>query len=171
MTQRPVICMNDGIITLPIYVAQPCAVQGPDCWPYSQSKKMNVLVTQLYLIVWLLCPWDFSSKNTGVDCHFLLQGIFLIQGLTSCRSPTLAGRFFTIWGTREALRRVWLYRSGVGPKNMHFIFIHAKYFYINEANMTTHWHLLDAGWGGRHKRYSLYSWNLSTHSFIENVNF
>ena len=24
----------------------------------------------------LLCPWDFPGKNTGVDCHFLLQGIF-----------------------------------------------------------------------------------------------
>ena len=29
----------------------------------------------------LPCPWDFTSKNTGVDCHFLLQGVFLIQGL------------------------------------------------------------------------------------------
>ena len=28
----------------------------------------------------LLCSWDFSGKNTGVDCHFLLQGIFLAQG-------------------------------------------------------------------------------------------
>ena len=28
----------------------------------------------------LLHPWDSPSKNTGVDCHFLLQGIFLIQG-------------------------------------------------------------------------------------------
>jgi len=27
----------------------------------------------------LLCPWDFSGKNTGVDCHFLLQGIFPTQ--------------------------------------------------------------------------------------------
>ena len=27
----------------------------------------------------LLCPWDFPSKNTGVGCHFLLQGIFLTQ--------------------------------------------------------------------------------------------
>ena len=27
------------------------------------------------------CPWDFSGKNTGVGCHFLLQGIFLTQGL------------------------------------------------------------------------------------------
>ena len=28
----------------------------------------------------LLCPWDFPGKNTGVDFHFLLQGIFLTQG-------------------------------------------------------------------------------------------
>ena len=29
----------------------------------------------------LLCPWDSSGKNTGVDCHALLQGIFKTQGL------------------------------------------------------------------------------------------
>ena len=29
----------------------------------------------------LLCPWDCPAKNTGVGCHFLLQGIFQIQGL------------------------------------------------------------------------------------------
>ena len=28
----------------------------------------------------LLCPWDFSGKNTGMDCHFLPQGIFPTQG-------------------------------------------------------------------------------------------
>ena len=28
----------------------------------------------------LLHPWDFPGKNTGVGCHFLLQGIFLTQG-------------------------------------------------------------------------------------------
>ena len=28
----------------------------------------------------LLCPWDFPGKNTGVGCHFLLQGIFATQG-------------------------------------------------------------------------------------------
>ena len=32
-------------------------------------------------------PWDFAGNNTGVACHFLLQGIFLTQGW-------LAGRFF-----------------------------------------------------------------------------
>ena len=29
----------------------------------------------------LLCPWNFLGKNTGVGCHFLLQGIFPSQGL------------------------------------------------------------------------------------------
>ena len=28
----------------------------------------------------LLCPRNFSGKNTGVGCHFLLQGICLTQG-------------------------------------------------------------------------------------------
>ena len=34
------------------------------------------------------------GKNTGVGCHFLLQGILAIQGL-NLRSPGLAGGFFT----------------------------------------------------------------------------
>ena len=41
-----------------------------------------------------LCPWDFPGKNTGLGYHFLLQGIFLNQGLNP-QSSTLAGRFFT----------------------------------------------------------------------------
>ena len=45
----------------------------------------------------LLRPWGSPGKNTGVGCHFLLQGIFPAQGsnLHLLRSPTLAGRFFT----------------------------------------------------------------------------
>ena len=42
------------------------------------------------------CPWDFSGKNTGAGCHFLLQGIFLIQGSNlHFLHPALAGRLFT----------------------------------------------------------------------------
>ena len=29
----------------------------------------------------LLCPWDSPGKNSVVDCHTLLQGIFPTQGL------------------------------------------------------------------------------------------
>ena len=51
------------------------------------------LVSQLYLTLLrlhglqptsLLCPWDFPSKNIRVGCHFLLQGIFLIEGSNLC---------------------------------------------------------------------------------------
>ena len=28
--------------------------------------------------------WDFLGKNTGVGCHFLLQGIFPTQGSNPC---------------------------------------------------------------------------------------
>ena len=37
----------------------------------------------------LLRPWDFQGKSTGMGCHFLLQGIFPIEGsnpgLSHCR--------------------------------------------------------------------------------------
>ena len=32
----------------------------------------------------LLWPWDFPGKNTGVGCHFLLQGILLTLGYNLC---------------------------------------------------------------------------------------
>ena len=31
----------------------------------------------------LLCSWNFAGKNTGTGSHFLLQGIFLTQGLNT----------------------------------------------------------------------------------------
>ena len=45
----------------------------------------------------LLCSQDFPGKNTGADCHFLLQGSSQPrdQAHVSCISPTLAGGFFT----------------------------------------------------------------------------
>ena len=32
----------------------------------------------------LLCPWDFTGKNTGVGCHFLLQGNLSKPGIELC---------------------------------------------------------------------------------------
>ena len=44
----------------------------------------------------LLCPWDSPGKNTGVGCHFLLQGIFpASQPRNRTSSPAMAGTFFT----------------------------------------------------------------------------
>ena len=51
-----------------VYVCA-CSVMSDSLWSHGlQTTK-------------LLCPWDFPGKNTGVGCHFLLQGILLTQGL------------------------------------------------------------------------------------------
>ena len=51
-----------------------------------------------------LCPWDSPGTNTGVGCHFLLQGIFPTQGSNqNLMSPALADRFFTTSATWEVL--------------------------------------------------------------------
>ena len=52
----------------------------------------------------LLCSWDSPGKNTGVGCHFFLQGIFLPQGLNPrlFHLPSLAGRFLMTGTTWEA---------------------------------------------------------------------
>ena len=64
-------------------------------------KKVKVLVSQSCLTLQpqparLLCPSDSPSKNTGVGCHALLQGIFLTQGsnprllcLLDCQADSL----------------------------------------------------------------------------------
>ena len=49
-------------------------------------------------------PWNSPSQNTGVGSHSLLQGIFPTQ------VSHIAGRFFTVWATREVLRD---FRSGL----------------------------------------------------------
>ena len=54
-------------------------------------KEVKVLVLQSCptLCNPMDCPWNFPGKNSGVDCHSLLQGIFLTQGsnqgLLHCR--------------------------------------------------------------------------------------
>ena len=59
--------------------------QQPYWIPCLEREKVKVLVAQSCpTLLWpswtvvtrLLCPWDSPGKNTGVCCHFLLQGIF-----------------------------------------------------------------------------------------------
>ena len=51
----------------------------------------------------LLFPWDTLGKNTGVGCHALLQGIFLIQGSNPCLLQLLHCRWILYcWVTGEA---------------------------------------------------------------------
>ena len=53
-------------------VCSVASVVSDSLWPYGLSLAR------------LLCPWDSPGKNTGVSCHFLLQGIFPIKGSNQC---------------------------------------------------------------------------------------
>ena len=48
------------------------------------SAMFNFLQSHGLQSTRLLCPWDPPGKNTGVSCHFLLQGIIPTQGSTLC---------------------------------------------------------------------------------------
>ena len=82
----------------------------------SSSSRLSPKSSQVKALVTQSCPTICNHMDWGppgssvhgilqarmmvVSCHFLLQGIFLTQGsnLVSCT----AGRFLTIWATREA---------------------------------------------------------------------
>ena len=59
-----------------------------DVWDFTSPVCINCLVVPDSLLpqglepARLLCPWDSPSKNTGVGCHPLLQGVFLTQVLS-----------------------------------------------------------------------------------------
>ena len=53
------------------------------------AKSCPTLATPWIVACQALCPWDSPGKNTGVGCHFFLEGIFPTQGsnlgLSYCR--------------------------------------------------------------------------------------
>ena len=51
---------------------------------FSCSVVSNSLRPHGFQHARLPCPWDPPGKNTGVGCHFLLQGIFPTQESNPC---------------------------------------------------------------------------------------
>ena len=54
-------------------------------YTYTHTHECVLSRVQLFVTPWtvasgLLCLWEFSGKNSGVGCCFLLQGIFPTQG-------------------------------------------------------------------------------------------
>ena len=61
---------------------------------HAQSHNLvQLFETPWTLATRLLCPWKFPGQNTGVGCHFLLQGIFLIQDQTQVSHVSCIGRW------------------------------------------------------------------------------
>ena len=66
----------------------------------------------------LLCPWNFSGKNTGVGCHFLFQWIFLAQGSYLCLRSLFVSRASCIG--RQ------IYTTPLGKTSCAYVRVHAK---------------------------------------------
>ena len=63
----------------------------------AQSLSQNRLsVTPRAVVGQAPLPMGLPSRNTGVGCYFLLQGIFLARDQTCLASPASADEFFTI---------------------------------------------------------------------------
>ena len=98
----PLLFHFSGILHPPFFL---CCSPNPNACVLSRFSCI-----QLFATPWTVAHQDplsmgFSSKNTEVGCHALLQEIFLTQGLnphTSLTSPALIGEFFTTNATSEA---------------------------------------------------------------------
>jgi len=66
----------------------------------------------------LLCPWDSPGKNTGVGCHFLLQGIFSTQG----SNPGLLHCWQILYRLSELQGKLKMWYSSVKKENMEYFF-------------------------------------------------
>ena len=97
-------------------------------WKWSHSVMSNSAAPWT-VAHQVLHPWNFPGKSTGVGCHFLLQGIFLTQGLNlglqHCRQM-----LFTVWATREALKEGW------EPKNWRFQIAEEKWLFLFKMILT-----------------------------------
>ena len=67
----------------------------------------------------LLCPWNSPGKNTGVGCHFLLQGIFPTQRSNPLLLCPLHYRCVLYhWATRE--KNGWAPAASEDPTELQF---------------------------------------------------
>ena len=82
-----------------------------------------LFATPWTIVVRLLCPWSFPGKNTGVGCHFLLQGIFWAQGSSpvSLASPLIDKQILyhcTTWEPQPLQKKflsIWKRMTKGGP--------------------------------------------------------
>ena len=109
-------------------------------FPLEKTYSMESEVAQSYPTLgtpWIVAcarlihPWDFLGKSTGVDCRFLLQGIFPTQGsnpgLPHCKQMLyclshqgkqhlIIGLFYPIYGNQARSSTFWCrHTSGVKP--------------------------------------------------------
>ena len=96
---------------------------GVPSWAPLRSLHKCFSLPETHFPIRLLCLRDIPGKNTGVVCHFLLQGLFLTQGLNPC---------FLHWQVDSLLMSHW---GSLGEYTVHVCWIgwlnkqrHEKHF-------------------------------------------
>ena len=69
-----------------IFPRSACCMNEDKVFAWKSESISDSIMSDSFAIPWTVscqapCPWSSPGKDTGVGCHFLLQGIFLIQGL------------------------------------------------------------------------------------------
>ena len=107
--------LNSELFFCLYHVAHRILVPRPGIKRVPPAGKCGVLITDMFMFnhFWLQCPWNFSSKNTGVGCHFLLQRLFPSQGWNPCLLCLLLWQVYSLttappekppnWTSKESL--------------------------------------------------------------------
>ena len=122
----------------------------------------------------LLCPWDFPDKNTRVDYHFLLQGIFPTRGLNlsllhwqvdsftteSSGNPVLSWNrlFWELW-----ISWTWM------PKSLHSFGKFSRINILNALPLFSFWNFSNCRCFFNCLPWLMYTFSPSVHSFISFV--
>ena len=96
----------------------------------------------------LLCQWDFTGKNTGVDCHFLLQfciyitvNVWVTQLLCILDSIWCCGSFFILigmlWHLIVALIYSFLMANAIETLIMYLFAIYMKCLFLSLTQFPT----------------------------------
>ena len=119
-----------------VYIEWSCSIMSDSLW------SLGLLPTRL------LRPWNFPGKSTEVDCHFLLQGIFLTQGQTqvSCIAgsalPSESSGIYTYVYIVYISIGHWLTQIKVPSSSWCFCFI------CFEFALPGSWNLIPCNWPG-----------------------
>ena len=105
------------------------------CFICLAAKLCPTLLHPLGCPTRLLCPWNFPGKNTGVGCHFLLQGIFppqgwnpsVLPGLLYCRQI-----LYYHWGSPD---RVFKPSARHPPSSYHYCALLCTFYSSNREKL------------------------------------
>ena len=89
-----------------------CSVMSDSLWPYGLEPA------------WLLCPWDFPGKNTGVGCHFLLQHVHV-----------LSTKIIFLFLDDEQQQRIWSCLEMMVPTSAVLLNLHSHFLFPLEGCM------------------------------------